>query len=230
MSYKVDRGLLLKEAKTDIPSHEIPFRIGTGGLGGVLDRFLALHSKIEQSLNWFRIVIAEDRYLEDKYFYSVRMIDALYRALDLKIEGDKSSVKPLQEISSILECSKREDLVEFVSKRVVPIFNRTSLSDRIRDLKARFAEIAVVRVLNDRAIAKLRGKEAHGSAEQFTTQEYKFMAFAFDLLTTLYSMLILEKCGLPRSFLLAKLKEIPKYSHYFSDQRAQLLLSEIGEL
>ena len=100
----VDRGLQLKSAKTEFEPHELPISMeGYVDFGAILGRFLKIFDDIEQTLNWYRIVVAEERYLVDKYFYCVRMIDALYQRLHIKIEGDVDAIQSLDEISAVLE-------------------------------------------------------------------------------------------------------------------------------
>lgn len=224
VSEKVDRGILLKEAKTDISWHELPIHLQSGHLfGTILDGFLQIYEKIEQTLNWYRIVIAEDRYLEDKYFYSVRMIDALYQRLGIEVEGDKSAVQPLKDLASVVNDANRADLAEFITKRVAPVFKRSSLADKLRDLKRRYQSVIVTKLIDERMVAELRGKEAHGSTERFAKQEYQFMAFAYNILTKLYTLLILERCGLEREFLLSSLAPPHIHNRMFSSQWFRLL-------
>jgi hypothetical protein len=222
--YEVDRGLLLKETKTTIPVHDIPIILGTSiDFGKLLDTFLDVHDRIEQTLNWYRIVVAEDRYLEDKYFYSVRMIEALYQRLKLKVEADEIGGKIVGEIASLLKLQGRDDLSDFATKRIYPTFSRASLADRIRDVKLKYAELKVVGLIDERMVSRLRGKEAHGSEERFRSNEYTFMAFAYDLLTKIYVLMVLEHCGLERSVLLTNIQRPHILHQTFSPQWFDIL-------
>lgn len=107
---------------------------------------------------------------------------------------------------------------------------RVSLPDRIRDLKERYRAMKVVEVVDERIVNKLRGKEAHGSAKRFSTAEYRFMICCCDVLIKLYTLLVLENCGMDREFLLSSLKRAPAWQADFSAARLEQLQTEIGEI
>jgi hypothetical protein len=215
--YELERAKLLENAKTQIERHEVAIDLTEIDFGAVLDKFEGIFAQIEQTLNWYRIVAAEDRYLEDKFFYCVRMIESLYRILNIATEPDKPALDMVSSICDALKGSSTE--IEFLQKRVVPIFNKpASLPRVIKDLKTRYKEVLSVEILDEKVINKLRSKEAHGSAERFSGYEYAFMSYCYDLLRFLYVLTILEKCGLERDYLLNGAKKTLSLSRHFSDE------------
>src|SRR5262249_1956324 len=80
-SLTVECAPLIPNAKVEIDRRELSLRLNSVSLGEVIGNFLDIYDDIEQTLNWYRIVQAEERYLEDTYFYCVRMLESLYRNL-----------------------------------------------------------------------------------------------------------------------------------------------------
>jgi hypothetical protein len=227
--FEVERARLIKGAKTEIDWHELPLRLKGINLAAVIDRFLEIFEDIEQTLNWYRIVVAEERYLEDKYFYSVRMIEALYRALAIDVAKDSDAIGLLQRVCATLQKAGDCELVTFVNQRVAPIFNKSwALPDIIRDLKARYSEMAVIKLLDEKLVNRLRGKETHGSSQGFSGNEYKFMALSYGIITMLYTLVVLESCGLSRDYLLNSIKRSPCRDRNFSPEYVERLKSGLA--
>lgn len=213
----LERARITEEAKTELERLDIPLHLNGIDFGNLADRFLKIFNSIEQTLNWHRIITAEERYLEDKYFYSVRMIEALFTGLKIRTERDVKAQELIAEITQKLSAEglQNDHLITFIKERVTPNFLRPSLAEIIKHLKKEYAELKVVDILDSNRIRKLRGKEAHGSTEAFSPQEYQFMAFTYEILLILYRLVILEHCGLERSFLYAQLKKAFRFSRYF---------------
>lgn len=203
----LERAQPYKKIKLDIKQHELPLKLDSDvPLGALLDRFLEIHARIERSLNWYRAIKIEERYVEDRFFNSVRMIEGLYSALNLDVDVDGHALILLDRIQSAV-CSDSE-LLKFLNQRLKPIFSKTiTTASVIRDLKHRYSDIKLIEILDVKRINSLRAKEAHGSSDRYDASDYQYMIFVIDLLKTLYPCLILEYCGIERSWLLQKLKE-----------------------
>lgn len=216
--YELERAKLVERAKTEMERHEVGSFIGATDLGPIFDKFSSIFDKIEQSLNWYRIVTAEDRYLEDKFFYCVRMLESLYRNLGIATDSDTQALETITAISKKVEGGPDgDDLQAFITQRIVPIFSKpASLPAVMKDLKNKYQELLAVEFLDERTITKLRAKEAHGSPQKFSSYEYAFMANSYDILRHLYVITILEYCGFSRSHLLAGLKNTHSIRRYFS--------------
>ena len=222
--FRLDRAKFTKNAKTEFERHEVPLNLNEFDFGSVVSRFFEISDAIEQTLNWYRIVTAEDRYLEDKFFYCVRMIDALYKALAIKTAIDQAAVETLETIIGVLTKSEEnEALVEFLRKRAIPNFSRSSFSNVLEDLRSKYAEIKVAEILDPKIINRLRGKEAHGSTQPFTPQESQFMAYSYEIIRVLYILIVLENCGIPRDFLLKRLKASHHFHYLFEEERLKAL-------
>jgi hypothetical protein len=225
----VERAHLIPNPKLELDWHEMPLRLNSVNLGEVLGHFLDIFDGIEQSLHWYRIVQTEDRYLADRYFYCVRMIESLYRKFEIATERDMEAIEKARRICGKLDSVEDRDLTEFISTRVLPMFTRPwSLSDIMRDLKKRYAEMVITGILDERFVTKLRGKEAHGTSESFSLREYKFMAYSIEIFVTLYTLVILERCGLGRDYLLSSLKRLPSRANDFSRERLEVVQADIG--
>jgi hypothetical protein len=213
----VERALLIERAKTEVEQHEIPFRLNNLDVGLLVDNFVKLFDRVDQTLNWYRIVIAEHRYVEDNYFYSVRMVESLYKSLEIETHKDNDALDIVDKLFARLTEPTDCELVKFIKRRVVPIFNKPwSLSEVIRDLKSRYSAMIVTGLLDEKIITRLRAKEAHGVSQSYTGQEYEFMIFAYELLTILYTLVVLEHCGVERAVWLESLRGAPKWSSKFS--------------
>src|SRR5260370_37984681 len=66
---EVTRAGHIKDVKTELNLTELPIRLQNVDVGAALKKFIKIFDSIEQSLNWYRIVMAEERYIENKYFY-----------------------------------------------------------------------------------------------------------------------------------------------------------------
>lgn len=216
-TFEVERARSTKDAKSKIEWDDVIFDLSKIDIGSLFTQYLKLFDDIEQTLNWYRILTLEDRYLEDKFFYAVRMIEALYRALKLNLDIDQDALESLKKINAVLSKSPdNNSLVEFLTKRAAPIFSRPSLSDVFKDLRSRYSALEAVDVLDSRFINRLRGKEAHGSTERFTGSEYQFMAHTYEVIRILYVLLVLESCGASRSLLVEGVQRSHKYGRYFN--------------
>ena len=218
-NYDLERALLNDKAQTDIARHNIPIRIKSLDIGRHFEEFQKLFEPIEQTLNWYRIVTSEERYLDDKYFYCVRMIEALYRALNITTEGDKEAISLVDQISKALSQNepKYEPLVKFLNTRVRSTFSRPSLASIITHVKSAYKEIRVVEILGAKKINSLRGKHAHGSTDRFSSKDYQFMYYAYEILLALYPIIVLENCGFDRDFIYAQLKNSFSYRRFFEE-------------
>jgi hypothetical protein len=216
--YQVQRAKINKRAKTKLEQHEFPFHLTEVDFSQLLDRFLTIFDKVEQSLHWYRIVTAENRYLEDKFFYSVRMIEALYKALRIKVSTDETAIGIIDGIISTLgKSSENEAYVEFLKKRALPIFLGSSLSNILDDIQRKYADLPIVKILDPKTISRLRGKEAHGSIRSSNAAEYQFMAYGYETLRILYAALLLESCGLDRAFLINRLKSSLRFQGFLGE-------------
>ena len=215
---EVIRAKNVRGAKTEFDLIRLPIRLEQVDFGAALHKFVEIFDSIEQSLAWYRIVMAEERYVEDKYFYAVRMIKSLYKNLGLEGQPDKGLLDVVDRICAKLpDDNERYTLVNFINNRVRPIFSKTwSLSDVIKDLKTRYSELKMVEVLDEKVISKLRGKEVHGSAIRLSIREQKFMACSYNLIAMLYALVILEHCGIAQDFLLSELRRPLSHAAYFS--------------
>jgi hypothetical protein len=219
--YELERARLNENAKTDIEQHKIPIRLEAIDIGAAFDKFQIIFDSIEQTLNWYRIVTVEDRYLEDKYFYCVRMIEGLYRALEISTDGDKEAINVVGEISKVLEredADKNARFIKFLNERVTNIFSRASLASIIEHMKDEYKDISVVEILDTKKINSLRAKNAHGSAQRFTNKDHQFMYYAYDILLLLYPMIVLERCGFARDFLCSQLAKSFTHRRYFTQE------------
>jgi hypothetical protein len=180
-SYQVERAKVTRRAKTNVEQHEVVFHLTDVDFPLLLDRFLKIFDSIEQTLHWYRIVTAEDRYLEDRFFYSIRMIEALYKALELEVSTDKSAAEAVAAIINVLATSGgNEAYIEFLENRAMPLFSRPSSADIFIDIQTKYADFPLVGILDHKIINRLRGKEVHGSTRPFSTREYEFMGFSCD--------------------------------------------------
>ena len=213
--------------KTNIDFHKLPLRLNNLDFGSAFDQFLEMFDALEQTLNWYRTVIAEDRYLEDKFFYCVRMIEALYKAIPIPTRPDEEAASKISSIMTKLSTEKDNDaLVAFLKERVAPIFGkRWSLPEIVRDLKSRYSDVATINFLDARTINKLRAKQAHGSTQRLSAAELRYMSYSYRLLSMLYCLIILEHCGLDRERMLDGLKSRSRFERYFSSDT----LSELNK-
>ena len=227
-SFPVERARINKKAKIRLKAHEIPLRLNEAPFADILDRFFEVFDRIEQTLSWYRVVTAEERYLEDRFFYCVRMIEALYKVLPIHLSADKSALSEIKTILDVLSVSeKNRSSVEFLQKRAIPIFSKPSLLEIISDIRARYAELKVVDILDHRIINRLRGKEAHGSSEPLSAREYQFMAHSSEILRIVYVLIVLEYCGISRSFLFQHLNTSLKFQYLFSEETARQFRASI---
>ncbi len=226
----VETASRIEAAKSNIDLHQLPLRLQHIDFGEVLNNFLNLFDPIEQTLNWYRTVTAEERYLEDKFFYCIRMIEGLYRGLNIPASPDREALELVNTISEKLASdASNERLTSFIEERIVPIFRKSwSLSGIIRDLKSEYSEIPTVHFLDERLINRLRGKQAHGSSQRHSTSELQFMAYAYRLISMIYCIIVLERCGLSREFLLSGLKECSRFEQYFQSKTLAAFRQECG--
>ena len=151
------------EGKEEINWKKLPLVLSDQNFGAIVDAFIEIHPVINQTLDWYRIVQAETRYVEDRFLYAVRMIEALYRAFDLGHEIDLEALSLIERV--LQKCEDDANLKEFIAMRVVPMFKkRWSLTQIIRDLRKRYGEMIAVEFLDPVMIHRLRGKETHGSS------------------------------------------------------------------
>lgn len=215
-SVGVDRAHSTKAAKTEFDRHEIPLRLTISEITPVINRFLEIFDDIEQTLGWYRIVTAEKRYLEDKFFYCVRMIEALYKALQIPILAEQSGLKQIDAIIEALAASKgNETSIQFLKRRARPIFSRPSLAEIIEDIKTKYGDMKVVEFLDYKIINRLRGKEVHGTTEPFSTKDYQYMRYSRDVLRILYVLIVLEQCGISKNFLIDSMRKSHKLGLFF---------------
>jgi hypothetical protein len=227
--YEIERARVPKKTKQEFEEHRLPFRIDRIDFGYVFDQFIGIFDDIEQALSWYRIVVAEDRYLEDRYFYCVRILESTYRSLAIETQPDRESATLLNEIRSRFTEPVDARLLEFINSRVVSIFSRPwALGDIVRDLRARYSSMRIVDLLDERLINKLRGKEAHGASQGFSSQELAFMVHSTRILRLLFVLTVLERCGISRDFLLEWLGRSSQYSDYFSLPYVQRVQAEIS--
>jgi hypothetical protein len=216
--YELERAKLVEQAKLQIDRHELPINLIDIDFGKAFDRFATFADSIEQTLNWYRIVTAEKVYLEDKFFYSVRMIESLYRVLGLDTEVDTDALEKLSLMEkSLQKDAENSDIILFLQTRIKPIFNKpASLPVVIRDLKLKYKDVLASEILDEKTIARLRGKEAHGSAKRFSTQEYAYMGNSYEIIRYLYVLTVLEQCGFNRTDMLGGAKKSLSLGRYFS--------------
>jgi len=218
------RARLVEGGALEINWKKLPLVLRDQNFGEVVDTFIEVHPLIEQTLDWYRIVLAEPRYVEDKFFYAVRMIEALYKAIDLEHEIDQEALSFVDRI--LMKCKDDACLIRFVNNRIAPMFKKPwSLPQIIRDLRKRYGAMCIIEILDPPMINRLRNKEAHGSSKRYTGQEYSFMARTYELLVSVYVLLVLERCGLSREFLLHGLKS--RHSDWFSETQLKKIRSEI---
>lgn len=213
----LDRTFRKTRVKFDLSRHEVPIRLTSIDFGKLLTNFLAVYQQLELPLSWLRIVISEQRYLEDKYFYSVRMIEAFYKAFEEKLE-DKPSLAKLSRIRDYLMMrGDSQELVEFCDKRIRGVFlGSSSLADIVKDLKARYKDIPAVELLDEKKTRDLRGREAHGSTTRLSSSQLNYMAISYELLCTLFIILCLEKIGVAKESIIERLQVVPGYTSYFN--------------
>jgi hypothetical protein len=221
-TFTVTRARFIEGGKSEIDWKKLPVILREQDFGALLDKFVSIYFCIEQTLDWYRIVRAEDRYEEDKFFYAIRMIEGAYRALNVKHKVDEEALSLVERV--LAKCRDDAELVKFMNERVAGMFKkRWDLPQIIRDLKERYAEMCAVEFLDPVRINRLRGKEAHGGSGGNTAGERTFMVHTYDLLITLYVLLVLENCGLAREFLLKGLRST--HAHFFSERRLQELIA-----
>ncbi len=225
--YEIERARLSENAKTKVDPSGFALCLSQMDFASVLNHFLEIYSRIEQTLHWYRIVTIEDRYLEDKFFYSVRMIEALYKALRIPVSVDQSANEGLTSVVDAVNASGNQQAIDFLTKRALPIFSRPSLTNILADVRSKYADLAVVEFLDHKIISRLRGKEAHGSAEPFSPSEYRFMACSYDVLRVIYVLIILDACGIPRSFIIDKIRASHRFQHFFEREAVERLLAGI---
>jgi hypothetical protein len=209
----VSQARLIEGGETEIEWKTLPLKLDGQTFGDVVSQFVQIYNDIRNTLDWYRIVQAEDRYVEDKFLYSIRMIEGLYLALNMRHKTDEGAMALVARV--IERCSDDRELVDFMNKRVAGMFQRPwDLAQIIRDLKERYSEMCSVQILDPVLLTRLRGKETHGGSGRHTAGEQAFMVYSYDILVTLYVLLILEHCGLPREFLLSGLNNTR--ARYFS--------------
>ena len=217
-------------AQTEVDLLKLPIRLQQVDFGIALERFVEIFDSLEQSLGWYRIVMAEERSLEGKYSHAVRMIEALYKVLRIDGQPDKGLLKVVDRVCDKLpndddKCS----LVTFINERVRPIFSRPwSLADVIKDLRTRYSDLKIIEALDERIVNKIRGKETHGSAKRLSARERKFMLYSYDLIAILYALVILEHCGIDRGLLLSELQRPSSHALFFSSDYVERVQKELA--
>lgn len=212
-----------QNSKTTLSRLNLPMRLTPEfPCAEIFEKFLSLYERIERSFSWYRTAQIEDRYLEDHFFYSVRMIEAAYQALAIKLSKNETP----SALDGICQAVKDNPiLAKFLKKRVEPIFTKPSLGSIVRDIRDRYREIPLTRILDEAMIGKLRNKEAHGTTERYTGDDYRYMMITRDLLVMIYPCLILEASGVNRDFLLNHLKNGPhEYAKFFSEKYASTVV------
>lgn len=213
----VKRGLKIKKAKLKAEWFSLPIRLEELPVGEILDTFIETYDNFKTTLDWYRIVVAENAYVENKFFYCVRMFESLYKSFDIPLEKDSSALEMVDKLTTLAKTSGTKEIEDFISKRVSPMFkNRPGFYSIVLDLKERYSDIISTLSLDEKKLSKLRGKEAHGNAEGFSHDEYQVMLQSHKVLLLLYKLFVLEKCGVEKDFLLASLRKSPAYSALFS--------------
>ena len=143
--YKLERALLNEKAQTDIERHKIPIRLGDLDIGKAFDQFQEIFDLVELTLHWCRIVLVEERYLENMFFYCVRMIEGLYRTLNIATEVDKEAIKLVNEISNVLARDelKNAPLIKFLSSRVLNVFPALLSQASLRILRSNIERLVL---------------------------------------------------------------------------------------
>jgi hypothetical protein len=80
------------------------------------------------------------------------MIEALYKALPVDVSTNQSAVRTITGIIDTLSASGNAESVDFLQKRVVPIFSRPSLTDVLKDIQTKYARLKVVEILDHKII------------------------------------------------------------------------------
>jgi hypothetical protein len=153
------------------------------------------------------------------------MIEAIYKALRIELPTPELP----QEIDRLMTSARGEpDLVSFIKKRISPMFSKPSLGAIVGDLRKRYAQLTLTRILDERWIGKLRNKEAHGTTERYSGRDYRYMVAVRDLLATIYPCLILEACGMSQDVILKHLIDAPyEYSRFFNDKHTTSIEAEL---
>lgn len=226
---RLERSRPHKKTKTDLNRHDLPLTLNhETAFGAVLDRFLEIHAKIERSLNWYRVIKVETRYIEDRFFNSVRMIEGLYNALNLDVDVDARSLKMIECIRARL--GRDSDLLHFLDQRIRPIFSKPiSTASVIKNLQTKYSDVKFTEMLNVRRINSLRAKEAHGTADRYSGSDYQYMIFVTDLLQVLYVCLVLEVCGFDKNRLLQELRESVGFRKLFDEKHLDRMMAALGD-
>ncbi|MER8847509.1 MULTISPECIES: hypothetical protein [Mesorhizobium] len=160
----------------------------------ILDKFFKEWSLNEISFKWFRSSQVKQRYVEEVFFYTVRLIERYFKS---KPTIDNEAEKALSIIS---HRSNGDDfLTGFVERRLYPMLGRApSLTATLRTLYTRFPEIKAFSEIKPQRVAYLRGKEAHGADTNYKTDEYVDMDYLARTFLLAFRISILERCGFDR--------------------------------
>lgn len=164
----------------------------------ILDKFFKEWSLNEISFKWFRSSQIKQRYVEEIFFYTVRLIERYFRSKPIiDDEAEKA-------LSIISHRSNGDDfLIGFVDRRLYPMLARApSLTATLRTLYTRFPEIKAFSEIKPQRVAYLRGKEAHGADTNYNTDEYVDMDYLARSFLLAFRISILERCGFDRQSIL----------------------------
>ncbi|MGX5849034.1 ApeA N-terminal domain 1-containing protein [Mesorhizobium sp. PL10] len=178
---------------------QLPFQ---ADWGEVLNKFVEERSTNEVAFKWFRSSQVKQRYVEEIFFYTVRMVERYFKAKP-SVDDDASRA-----LSIILNRSNDDNfLVDFVNRRLSPLLSRApSLPRTLRELYARFPEMRAFSEIKPQRVNYLRGKEAHGADTNYDTDEYVDMDYLSRSFLLAFRISVLESCGFDRQGILDGLK------------------------
>ncbi|MDX8497158.1 hypothetical protein RFM99_01880 [Mesorhizobium sp. VK4C] len=162
--------------------------------GKVIESFFVDWNKNEVAFKWFRSSQVKQRYVEEVFFYTVRMVERYFKAKPTA-DGDTSRA-----LSIILNRSNDDSfLIDFVNRRLSPLLVRApSLPRTLSDLYAQFPEMRAFSKIKPQRVNQLRGKEAHGADTNYDNDEYVDMEYLSRSFLLAFRISILESCGFNR--------------------------------
>ena len=172
----------------------------------LVETFQSVWKESKIPFKWFRSSQVNKRYIEEKFAYVIR-ISELYFKPENVVDSEGEIV--LAKITAALEGDR--DTLAAVAKRIAPILRGSpSLVATLRAIAAKYPELAIWADYNPKDIARLRGKEMHGSDAHYSGDEYRCMYDASLGLLLAFRLDVLSKCGFDRAQLI---ESSPKSQH-----------------